>query len=239
MTVAAVILAATPQSALWAISGRPAVRRLAEVAWAGGGLPVVVVAMDRDGRVADALAGASAILADPAPDEAGPVGQIVRGIRVAQGQVVETEAALIWPARMVWVDPETVTSLIEAHGVQPDVLLRPTYEGQPGWPALLPLSQMEALERLAPDRMPDDLLADLQAAGVPITELELGDPGVVYDRETAMADLPPYEGPPEPVGGAPYEWGSAAADSSEDEPLKGPGLAPYPQASDPEASAEG
>src|SRR3972149_3845924 len=39
MTVAAVILSATPEGALRAIDGRPLVRRLAEAAWSGGGGP--------------------------------------------------------------------------------------------------------------------------------------------------------------------------------------------------------
>ena len=31
-------------------------------------------------------------------------------------EVSETTAVLLWPARMTWVGPETITSLIEAHG---------------------------------------------------------------------------------------------------------------------------
>ena len=43
MTVAAVILAASPASALAVAAGQPSVRRIAELAWAGGALPIVVV----------------------------------------------------------------------------------------------------------------------------------------------------------------------------------------------------
>ena len=32
----------------------------------------------------------------------------------------DTDAVLLWPARMTWVGPETITSLIEAHGTAPD-----------------------------------------------------------------------------------------------------------------------
>ena len=52
MTVAALILAALPDRSLFEVGGQPAVRRLADVAWSGGALPVVVVAADPDGAVA-------------------------------------------------------------------------------------------------------------------------------------------------------------------------------------------
>ena len=230
MTVAAVILSATPAGAIAETEGQPRVRRLVDIAWSGGAVPIVVVAADPDGHVATALAGSPATLGAPAPPEAGPVGQIVRGIEVATGIVHETAAALIWPARMVWVDPETVTSLIEAHGSHPGQMLRPSYRGEAGWPVLLPLDQLAVLRSLRVDRMPDDVLVDLEAAGVPVRPIELGDPGVIHDAETARADLPAYEGPPEPAGGHVHEWGAAAADRSDDEPLEGPALAPYGQA---------
>ena len=145
MTVAAVILAATPESALRSVEGVPNVRRLADVAWAGGAIPVVVVAPDPDGAVRTALAGAEVTQAEPAPAEGGPVGQICRGIDVAVALVAGTEAALVWPARMGWVDAETVTSLIEAHGRDRARLLRPSFAGEEGWPALVPVAHLETL----------------------------------------------------------------------------------------------
>jgi hypothetical protein len=39
----------------------------------------------------------------------------------------------------------------------------------------------------------------------------MGDPGVVHDVETAPADLPAYEGPPDPPAGHPHEWGADVA----------------------------
>ena len=62
---------------------------------------------------------------------------------------------------------------------------------------------------------------------MPFLELELGDPGVVHDRETPIERLPAYEGPPGPAGGPPPEWGAPAADLSDEAPLEGPALAPY------------
>jgi CTP:molybdopterin cytidylyltransferase MocA len=233
VTVAAVILAASPESALADADGLPAVRRIADVAWSGGATPVIVVSFDPSGEVAAALAGAPVTLAEPAPSEHGPAAQMARGADVARAEVTETDGVLLWPARLTWVGPETVTSLIELHGPVGGALLRPTWDGQPGWPALLPVSGIDALRAIAADRMPMDALDDLIAGGLPERAVDLGDPGVAIDRGTPRADLPAYIGPLEPVAGHVHEWGSQAADAPDDAPLEGPALAPYVPAGDP------
>ena len=232
MTVAAVILHSRPEGAIADAAGRAAVRRAVETAWAGGATPIVVISFDPAGVVAAALAGSTAILAEPAPVEQGPVGQMVNGMHVARERVTETDAALLWPGRMVWVDAETVTSMIEAHGTQRAALLRPRYEGELGWPALVPMSMLASLAALDVERMPDELMDDLVATGATLVAIDTGDPGTTHDISTAMEELPAYEGPPEPVAGYAPEWGSAAADMPDDAPLEGPSLAPYGQASD-------
>jgi CTP:molybdopterin cytidylyltransferase MocA len=232
VTVAAVILCPSAERALADTAGRPAVRRMVESAWAGGATPIVVVAPDPQGAVAAALAGSPAILAEPAPEAAGPVGQIARGIRVAADSVTETDAALIWPGRMVWVDAETVTTLIEAHGAYRSSVLRPTYGDEPGWPALLPMTLLSALEAQPTDLMPDDVIAGVIAGGASMQQLDTGDPGTVHDISTGVDAMPAYDGPPEPVAGPAPEWGAAAADSGDEGPLEGPSLAPYSQATD-------
>ncbi len=236
MTVAAVILAASPQSALADADGLPAVRRLADLAWSGGATPIIVVAADPDGRVAQALAGASVTLAQPAPVAGGPVAQIRRGIEVAGAVIHETSAAIVWPARFTWVGAETVTSLIETHGLAGRAILRPTYGGAPGWPVLVPMTAAEGLAAIDPSRMPDEVIADLAATGIAIREVELGDPGTAYDCDTPRSALPPYQGPPEPPLAHAHEWGAALADQPDDAALEGPALAPYDQAEDPASS---
>jgi CTP:molybdopterin cytidylyltransferase MocA len=225
MTVAAVILSASPDGAVADADGLPSVRRIADTAWSGGATPVIVVSFDPDGAVAAALSGAPVTLAEPAPAEDGPKAQMARGIEVALGEVRETTAALIWPARMTWVGPETVTSMIEAHGVA-DGMLLPTFEGEAGWPVLLPVAALDALRGVGSDRMPPDVVGDLRAAGIVASELDLGDPGTTHDRSTARIDLPPYVGPSGPAGGHVHEWGAGLAEA-EDGPLEGPALAPY------------
>lgn len=232
MTVAAVILATSPESALAEVDGLPRVRRLADIAWSGGALPIVVVAHDPDGRVAAALAGAPVILAEPAPARLGPAAQMVRGVEVAAATISETDGAILWPARIVWAGPETITSLIEAHGLRRDALITPTWDGRRGWPVLLPVTALDQLRAVPADRMPDDVLAELRGAGLPELALDLGDPGTVMDASVDRVDLPPYTGPTGPVSGLVHEWGAPVADESDDRPLAGPALAPDPGSQD-------
>jgi len=207
MTVAAVILSATAEGAIADTLGQPRVRRIADLAWSGGALPIVVLAPDPEGAVAAALVGSEAVYGSPAPPETGPVGQMVRGAELALAEVSDTTAILLWPGRMTWVGPETITSLIEAHGTARDAMLRPTWHGDPGWPVLLPTRHLAALRAITPERMPPDVIEDL-AASVPSRLIEVGDPGVAIDADTAYADLPTYEGPPDPPAGHTHEWGT-------------------------------
>jgi CTP:molybdopterin cytidylyltransferase MocA len=210
MTVAAVILSATVEGSLTDTLGQPRVRRLVDLAWSGGALPIVVVSPDPDGAVAAAFAGTEASWGSPAPEAAGPVGQMIRGVELAEAEVGETSAALLWPGRMAWVGPESITSLIEAHGTDPGTVLRPTWHGEPGWPVLLPISRLDALRAVAPERMPLDAIDDLVAT-VPSRLVELGDPGVVHGVDVPFVELPPYEGPPDPPAGQRHEWGADVA----------------------------
>lgn len=210
MTVAAIILATRPESALRDVNGIPNVRRLVDTAWAGGALPIVVVASDAGDAVAAALAGSAALLASPAPEESGPVGQMCRGFDVARSEVEGTDAALLWPAQMGWVDAETVTSLIEAHGIRRTAVFRPAFRGTAGWPALVPAVRIEALRGLDTAMTPEALLDALMSAEGDRL-IDVGDPGVTHDLDTPPAALPPFEGPPEPASGRHREWGSQAA----------------------------
>lgn len=216
MTVAAVLLAASPSSALADADGLPRIRREADAAWSGGATPVVVICADPDGAVAAALAGAPVVVVEPASLASGPAGQVARGMVMASERVRETSAALIWPTRMAWVGPETATSLIEAHGSRPGRILRPAYRGEAGWPALVPIEHLDTLASVPAERMPDDVLADLAAAGITVETIELGDPGCVIDGGTPRAELPPYEGPPGPPSDHVHEWGETVADLPEE-----------------------
>jgi CTP:molybdopterin cytidylyltransferase MocA len=233
VTVAAVILAARPESALADADGLPRVRRIVDSAWSGGAVPIIVCSFDPDGAIAAALSGSEAVLAEPVPLPDGlPVRQIRRGMEVAVETVRGVDGALVWPAGFGWVGPETVTSLIEAHGVDRRSILRPAYAGEEGWPVLIPTSALAAFDAVAPGRMPDELVADLAASGISRRAIELGDPGTTHDGSVPRDQLPPYLGPSEPAAPHSHEWGAALADESEETPLEGPALAPYGQAED-------
>ncbi len=210
MTVAAVILSATAEGAVAVTMGQPRVRRLVDIAWSGGALPVVVVSPDDDGAVARALVGSEAVHGLPAALDLGPAGQMVRGAELAMAEVRDTTAVLLWPARMTWVGPETITSLIEAHGMARSTMLRPAWNGTPGWPVLLPVTHLDALRAMGPDRMPPEIIGELTAR-LPTDVVEVGDPGVTHDVDTAAEDLPDYEGPPDPPAGHTHEWGEDVA----------------------------
>jgi CTP:molybdopterin cytidylyltransferase MocA len=209
MTVGAVIVPEGVSEALADATGRTAVRRIVDAAWAGGAMPIVVVAADPDGRIAAALEGSPAVLVEPG--RASGVETYRLGARAAHESVQETSAVLLWPGRMTWADPETVTSLIEAHGRALGDVIRPRRAGQSGWPCLLPMAQAEAVLS-APGGTVEDALTDIGAEA-----LELGDPGSVLGNEVSLDELPEYTGPPGPVGGPPPEWGSVAAEAPESE----------------------
>ncbi len=135
---------------------------------------------------------------------------MVRGIELAMAEVRETTAVLLWPARMTWVGPETVTSLIEAHGPDGTTVLRPAWQGEPGWPVLFPTARLTALAAVAPDRMPPDIIDEV-AGAVPSRLVEMGDPGVTHDVSVGREALPAYEGPPDPPAGHTHEWGADVA----------------------------
>ena len=124
-------------------------------------------------------------------------------MQVALETVTETDACLIWPGRMTWVDAETVTTLIETHGARRASILRPRYAEVAGWPALLPIEVLGRLAEVAADLMPDDIIEALLATGVPLELIDTGNPGVAHDISVALDQLPDFQGPPEPVARPP------------------------------------
>jgi CTP:molybdopterin cytidylyltransferase MocA len=217
MTVAAIIVATDRSDALADAAGRSAVRRIVEVAWAGGCLPVVIVTDDPDGGISVALAGTPALIAVPPAGDGGAAALALQGVRFAREAVLETDALLLWPMPMTWVDPETVTSLLEGHGAWPDAVLRPAWRSTAGWPALVPVASLDSV--LGEGTGGGSLAAHLDSAPVRAETrlLDLGDPGSVHDRSVPLDALPEYEGPATPVSGPPPEWGAAAAERPPDD----------------------
>jgi CTP:molybdopterin cytidylyltransferase MocA len=215
MTVAAVVVVPDPLVALADADGLPAIRRVVQSAWAGGAMPIVVVSNPGpvDAAVGEALEGLPATFVQP---EDIPPGArwFGRGMAAARTQVRETTAAMLWPCRYAWIDPETVTSLIEAHGPNGGSIVRASFHGQAGFPILVPLELAGRFDAEATLHA-FELVNALAVEGAESRLVELGDPGIVTDMGTPRSQLAPYQGPPEPSSGPPPEWNSELAKQSE------------------------
>ena len=221
MTVAAVILAASPSSALADADGTPGVRRLADIAWSGGATPVVVCSFDPDGAVAAALANAEVTLVDPVDPahRAGGPDRERRGGRGAARRRDRCRARLAGAARL--------GRRRDRHDADPRVRRGPLGRAPAGVPRRARLSRPAAgrAPRLVPRPRcrrgcPASCSPTSRRPGVPFRTIETGDPGVVHDVATARADLPPYDGPPEPAESP--EWGAGIADQPDDAPVPRP-----------------
>ena len=89
---------------------------------------------------------------------------------------------------MTWVGPETITSLIEAHGTDRDTMLRPGWQGEAGWPVLLPLALLEQLRRVSPEVDPAAAMDALTDA-TPSRTIELSCTPPVCDISSASARI--------------------------------------------------
>ena len=233
MTVAAVILSATAEGALADTLGQPRVRRL--VTSPGRAAPCRSSSCPRtpEARSRRRSPGPRRSTAPPAPVEDGPPARWSVAPRLALAEVRDTTAVLLWPARMTWVGPETVTSLIEAHGT--DRATRSCARrgtASPGWPVLVPVAHLDAPARRRPPT---------GCRPTSIDDLVDGAPDAAWSRSatrassttptTALADLPPYEGPPDPPAGHTHEWGDdVETAASTRRPGEGRACAPFPQA---------
>lgn len=197
MTVAAIVIVPDVAAGMAHVDGEPVIRRLAQSAWAGGAMPIVVVCPATDSAFEQLMAGLQATIAHPEPSEPHGIAWFVNGQAAAARAVAETSACLLWPFRYSWVDPETVTSLIEAHGASPESIIRPAYGARRGFPILVPNSARDRLEALS-GLHGEEAIDAAVAAGVPSLTVELGDPGIVHDGSTPRSDLPDYQGPPSP-----------------------------------------
>ena len=214
MTVAAIVLVPDVEAALSDADGVPAIRRLCHSAWAGGALPIVVVVPPESGPLAPVITDLPVVVVNAPAGGTPGVAWFALGLRAAVTAVTETSAGFMWPFRHAWVDPETVTSLIEAHGVAPDQILRPAFGDRPGFPILVP-ALLEARLAAMLGLHAEEALAALVAEGVPFRVVELGDPGISHDIATPRAGLPGYQGPPEPAAGPPPEWNADLAAQAE------------------------
>ena len=161
-------------------------------------MPLVVVCPSVDDAFERAIAELQVVSTHPDAIVPHGIAWFAGGQQTAVRAVAETTASLLWPIHYSWVDPETVTSLIEAHGVSPDSILRAAYRAQRGFPILVPNSlagRLAAMTGMRGEEAIDTVIAE----GVPSITIELGDPGIVHDGSTPRSGLPDYQGPSAPV----------------------------------------
>ena len=102
--------------------------RLVDAAWSGGAHPILV-------------SGLSVVGEPPTPARRTPSADPVDALVDARGEVRATTAILTIPIAYAGVDPETLTSLIAAHGKAPFTPLRAAFNGVGGEIRLLPMGQ--------------------------------------------------------------------------------------------------
>jgi hypothetical protein len=119
MTVAALIVTSgTPGD------DRP-LARLVDAAWSGGAHPILV-------------SGLAAGTEPPTPARRTTANDPAAALADARGQVQGTSAIILLPYSHAGIDPESITTLIAAHGRAPTALLTAAHEGQAGPVRLLP-----------------------------------------------------------------------------------------------------
>jgi len=119
MTVAALIITTGTLG-----DDRP-LARLVDAAWSGGAHPILV-------------SGLAAGTEPPTPARRTTANDPVAALADACGQVQGTSAIILLPYSHAGIDPESITTLIAAHGRAPATLLTAAHEGQAGPVRLLP-----------------------------------------------------------------------------------------------------
>ena len=137
---------------------------------------------------------------------------MVRGAELAAAEVSDTTAVLLWPARMTWVGPETdhVAHRGPRHRPAARCCGRPGRASRAGRSSL-PLAHLDALRGVAPDRMPPDVIDDLVARPSRAGSSRWAIRASSTTPTPPPADLPAYEGPPDPPAGHTHEWGADVA----------------------------
>ena len=168
MTVAAVILAASPESALADADGSAAVRRIADAAWSGG------ATADRRGRARSRRIGRGRARGRTGharrarPQAGGPAAQIARGTRRRAGRDPRHRrgADLAGADDLGRAGDRHLTDRGARDRSGRRSSARPA-TGTPGWPVLLPLAAAARFDPSPPIAMPPDALDDLVPAGSP------------------------------------------------------------------------
>jgi len=176
---------------------RPLVLRILDLYRPHGWSAVVVIRQEDEPGYRHAIGGTAADLL--VCKRGGDTARTLHHVLVWQKENAQ-HITHLWahPVDLPTVRPATVRALLTALAQDRPAALRPAHEGKPGHPAVLTVPALAAVLQTDPG---EGKMHDIwQGAGVPpMTTLDVDDPGVVQDFDTAAA----LEAAPYPKDGSP------------------------------------
>ena len=161
------------------VGGRPAVRRILEVARLAGVATAVVVVGRHAAEIEASLIGESVTLVRNEAWAAGRTGSLQLGLALIP---VDSDVVL-WPVDHPFVEAITVRALADTASADPlATWVIPTYEGRGGHPVWLKPAVRSSIAALASDAPLRGLLPRL---GPQVLRVAVRDPGVVASTDTA------------------------------------------------------
>lgn len=120
------------------------------------------------------------LLSSTAADDLGPAGSL----QVAASRIGPTDVALVTPVDTPPTRPETVAQLLGRleQGDPAPLAVRPRYQGRAGHPVIL---RSEALARYRSADPPPPLRDHLRELGAAVVDVDVNDPAVLLDLDTA------------------------------------------------------
>lgn len=167
--------------ALLEVGGRSGIRRIAEIALAGGVDRVVAVVGPHAEQVASALDGLPVTICRAPRAALGRTGSVQDGL----ASVPDAEEIVLWPVDHPFAQAKTLAALGEAMASDPlGLWFLPTWNGHGGHPVLFRSSVRGRIDALAPDAPLRSLLPSL---GPQVVRLPVDDPGVAENVDTPEA----------------------------------------------------
>jgi molybdenum cofactor cytidylyltransferase len=173
--------------ALLALGDRSFLRAAVETLREGGCAEVVVVVASAEIEAEARSAGARVVWNDATDSE--QLDSVRIGLRAAGPRAT---AALVHPVDHPLVQPGTVRSLIAAHALHPEAIVRPAYDGRPGHPTLFPRPTWPALQEHS---LPHGARSVAEDPATETMDVPVEDAGVLADIDTPEAYGRHREGP--------------------------------------------
>lgn len=165
------------------VAGLPVIHHVVTALQAGGVDAVHVLVREGDLPLRDALRATAATVhsvAQPTVDMRASVEHLLRQIEVC-ADPRPTDAWLLVPADHPVLSATMIRSVLAAAASQPRSIVIPTHAGRRGHPTLFPWTFAAEVRKIPADRGLNWLLTQ---PAVPVMELPVGDPAVLFDLDT-------------------------------------------------------